>query len=172
MVVRRDSGLGSASSIRVLSFVWQIFLLAFVKPSDPAATAAVSICWRFGWQHTAYCSHTSSQDRRKSCQELITIPQIMPSTWLSKEINQVSTLEILTQYPLTHITHSTVRDTQGNTPKIVHDIQGNFPRCNSASLHAPVSSRILACMQPCTAHIQTPFKFSQFFLTWIILYQV
>ncbi len=42
MVVRRESGLGSASSIRVLSFVWQIFLLAFVKPSDPAATAAVS----------------------------------------------------------------------------------------------------------------------------------
>jgi hypothetical protein len=38
-----------------------------------------------------------------------------------------------------HAYHSFKSDTKGNTPKIVHDIQGNFPRCNTASLHASLS---------------------------------
>jgi hypothetical protein len=44
-----------------------------------------------------------------------------------------------------HSYHSIKSETKGNTPKIVQNIQGNFPRSNTASLHAPISPRILAC---------------------------
>jgi hypothetical protein len=85
----------------------------------------------------------------------------MPSTLLSKEMNQVSTLEILTQYPLTHITHSRVTQKATllkscMTFKVTS--QGAIQQ-----VYTPVSPRILACMQPCTAHIQRPFKLQPIF---------
>lgn len=127
-----------------------------VKPSYTAVVAAVSVANSASQPQRllAIGDHTSAQrllavgDTANSDDTATTHQAKTAATHaINKAIEGNKSSHHLGDFCTTssHTYHSIKSDTKGNTPKIVQNIQGNFPRSNTASLHAPVSPRILAC---------------------------
>jgi hypothetical protein len=110
-----------------------------LKPIDTAAVAAVS-----AEDPNAGIQHTAAAHQAKTA---VNHAKYLQATYhaISKATKgNVSSQHLGNSHAgFSHAYHLVMRDTKGNSPKLMHAIKGNSSRCSTASLHVSYSPRVL-----------------------------